>query len=85
LSGDQDIDMSTLSKYHETNKIKIYEGLVARYIGEILLNLDDRHLSDAKDWITPPALLTPAKNPVRNCRIFSILNLRLSAKGKGRD
>ena len=51
LSGDQDIDMSTLFKYHGTNRIKIYEGVVARYIGEILLNLDDQHMSEAEHWI----------------------------------
>ena len=24
---------------------------MARYIGEILLNVDDKHISDAEDWI----------------------------------
>ena len=27
------------------------EGLLARYIGEILLNLDDQHISEAEKWI----------------------------------
>jgi hypothetical protein len=27
------------------------EGWVSRYIGEILLNIDDRHMPDAEKWI----------------------------------
>jgi class 3 adenylate cyclase/tetratricopeptide (TPR) repeat protein len=66
LSGDQDIDISTLPKYYQTNKIKVYEGLKARCIGEILLNLDDQHLSEAEDWIKK-AIETNKKNDMKWC------------------
>jgi class 3 adenylate cyclase/tetratricopeptide (TPR) repeat protein len=51
LSGDKNADMNDLSQYYETNKIRIYEGLKARYTGEILLNIDDQHIFEAEDWI----------------------------------
>jgi tetratricopeptide (TPR) repeat protein len=33
------------------NKVKLYEGWIQRYIGEILLNIDDQHTSEAEHWI----------------------------------
>ncbi|MBE9570188.1 MAG: tetratricopeptide repeat protein [Proteobacteria bacterium] len=40
-----------LSNYYEENNLKVIEGWMANYIGEILLNIDDQHLSEAEDWI----------------------------------
>jgi tetratricopeptide (TPR) repeat protein len=51
LSGDKDADMKILSQYYETNKIRLYEGSKARYIGEILLNIDDQHILEAENWV----------------------------------
>jgi len=51
LSGDYDINLGELIKYYKDNKFKAFEGWMARYIGEILLNMDDEHLSDAEDWL----------------------------------
>ena len=31
--------------------IRLYDGWMARYIGEILLNIDDQHMSEAEEWI----------------------------------
>jgi tetratricopeptide (TPR) repeat protein len=31
--------------------VKILEGWIQRYIGEILLNIDDEHISEAEQWI----------------------------------
>jgi len=33
------------------NKVKAAEGWIQRYIGEILLNIDDQHISEAEHWI----------------------------------
>jgi len=33
------------------NKVKAIEGWIQRYIGEILLNIDDQHISEAEHWI----------------------------------
>jgi len=51
LSGDYDINLGELFKYYKDNKFKAFEGWMARYIGEILLNMDDVHISDAEDWL----------------------------------
>ena len=52
LNKDRDINLTELpSKYCEKNKMKIIEGNIARYIGEIFLNVDDQHLAEAEDWI----------------------------------
>jgi tetratricopeptide (TPR) repeat protein len=31
--------------------VKVEEGWIQRYIGEILLNIDDQHISEAEHWI----------------------------------
>ncbi|MBL7178241.1 MAG: hypothetical protein ISS66_20650, partial [Desulfobacteraceae bacterium] len=89
LSGDQDIDRSTLFKYHETNRIKIYEGLVARYTGEILLNLDDQNLSEAEDWIRK-AIETNKRNGMmfhlgQDYALYAELFKRKSDKSKAKE
>jgi hypothetical protein len=33
------------------SKIKVNQGWIQRYIGEILLNIDDQHISEAEHWI----------------------------------
>ena len=38
-------------KYCEDNKTKSHEALMLSDIGEILLNIDDQHMSEAEDWI----------------------------------
>ena len=45
------MSLIVLFKYYEKNKLKICEEWNARYIGEILLNIDDHHISDAEEWI----------------------------------
>jgi class 3 adenylate cyclase/tetratricopeptide (TPR) repeat protein len=51
LNRDQGINLSELFKYYKDNKHKVFEGWAARYIGEILLNIDDSHISEAEDWV----------------------------------
>jgi len=40
-----------LPKYCKDNNLKVCEGWIARYIGEILLNIDDQSVANAEDWI----------------------------------
>jgi len=40
-----------LSKYYKDNNLKVFEGWMARYIGEILLNIDDQSVANAEGWI----------------------------------
>jgi len=51
LSKRQNINTSELHKCYENNKYKVIEGWIARFIGEILMMFDDRHLTEAENWI----------------------------------
>jgi tetratricopeptide (TPR) repeat protein len=51
LNKDQDINLNELLDYYSPNKMKILEGFMARYIGEILLSLHAPPLSDIENWI----------------------------------
>ena len=44
-------DLKALYKYSDENKQKVFQGLMARYIAEILLNIDNQHVSEAENWI----------------------------------
>jgi class 3 adenylate cyclase/tetratricopeptide (TPR) repeat protein/ribosomal protein L40E len=47
----KDVDLESLYAHSRNNKVKVIEGYMPRYIGEILLNIDDQHISEAKHWI----------------------------------
>jgi len=51
MNGEKDVNLESLYAYSQNNKMKVIEGWFQRYIGEILLNIDDQHLSDAEHWI----------------------------------
>ena len=51
MMNERDIELESLYTYVKDNKIKIFEGWMRNYIGQILLNIDDRHMSDAEHWI----------------------------------
>ncbi|MGD8522487.1 MAG: hypothetical protein PVF56_15170, partial [Desulfobacterales bacterium] len=51
MSGDKDIDLESLYGFVNDNKAKIWDGWIRRYVGEILLNIDDQHMVEAQDWI----------------------------------
>jgi class 3 adenylate cyclase/tetratricopeptide (TPR) repeat protein len=51
VDGEKDIDLESLYEYVAANKMKSCEGMMARYISVILLNIDDKHISDAEDWV----------------------------------
>lgn len=51
VNNEKDIDLESLYGYKAENKVKLFDGKMQRYIGEILLNIDDQHISDAEDWI----------------------------------
>jgi uncharacterized phosphosugar-binding protein len=45
------VDLETLYVHSRNNKVKAAEGWTQRCIGEILLNIDDQHLSESDHWI----------------------------------
>ncbi|NIS67486.1 MAG: hypothetical protein GTO12_00605 [Proteobacteria bacterium] len=61
MNNEKDIDLEPLYGYLTENRIKAYDGQIRRYVGEILLNIDDQHMSEAGDWIKE-AIETDEKN-----------------------
>ena len=51
MRNDKDIDLELLYGYAGGNRVKAYEGWMASYIGEILLNIDEKRLPEAEVWI----------------------------------
>jgi tetratricopeptide (TPR) repeat protein len=51
MNNEKDVDLESLYTHSRNNKMKVAEGWVSRYIGEILLNIDNQHTSQAELWI----------------------------------
>jgi tetratricopeptide (TPR) repeat protein len=51
LNGERDVEIDSLFSYSKKNRLKSAEAWIAIYLGEILMNLDDRHIFQAEDWI----------------------------------
>jgi len=51
LNKEKDMNLESLYLHFQNNKVKIFEGWIQNHIGEILLNIDDHHLSEAEHWI----------------------------------
>ena len=64
LNKTQHIDINELHRLYNTNNIKTTEGWMARLISEILLNVDDQHISEAEEWINK-AIKAHNRNGIR--------------------
>jgi tetratricopeptide (TPR) repeat protein len=51
LNEEKDLDLESLYAHSRNNKLNVPEGWIQRYIGEILLNIDDQHISESEHWI----------------------------------
>jgi class 3 adenylate cyclase/tetratricopeptide (TPR) repeat protein len=51
MNKEKDVNLESLYTHSRNNKVKAFEGWIPRYIGEILLNIDDQHISEAEHWI----------------------------------
>ena len=51
MLGEKDMNLELMYRYVRENKVRIYEGCMSRYIGDILLHLDECHLTAAEEWI----------------------------------
>jgi len=51
LNNEKDIDMESVYEYETENKFKLFDGVMLIYIAEILLNIDDRHMNEAEEWV----------------------------------
>ena len=48
---ERDVNLESAYDYFRKNKVRVIEGYFQRQIGEILLNIDNQHLSEAEHWI----------------------------------
>jgi class 3 adenylate cyclase/tetratricopeptide (TPR) repeat protein len=67
MNSEKDINLELLYDYVAENKLKLNDGSMRRYVGEILLNIDDQHMNEAEDWIKK-ALEADKKN----CMIWEL-------------
>jgi len=51
MNNEKDINLNEIFEWHEDFKTNWLKGWVQNIIGEILLNIDDQHLSEAENWI----------------------------------
>ena len=51
MNNQKDIDQESLSDNASVSKLKLYAGQKQRFMGELFLNSDNQHLSDAEKWI----------------------------------
>jgi tetratricopeptide (TPR) repeat protein len=51
VKGKRDIDLQQLYANAAENKIKLCQGMIARFIGEILVHMGDEYILEAEDWI----------------------------------
>jgi tetratricopeptide (TPR) repeat protein len=51
MNKEKDVILESLPVHFRNNKVKVNEGWIQRYIGEIFLNVDDGHFTEAEHWI----------------------------------
>jgi tetratricopeptide (TPR) repeat protein len=51
MNKEKDVNLESLQIHFRNNRLKVLEGWIQRNIGEIFLNVDDQHFSEAEHWI----------------------------------
>jgi len=51
MNNENDFDLGTLYRHEAENRIKSFDGTARRYVGEILLNIEDPRMTDVENWI----------------------------------
>ena len=51
MNDEKDIELKPLHGFGTENRVKLFDGRMKRYIGEILLEIDDPSVSNANNWI----------------------------------
>jgi tetratricopeptide (TPR) repeat protein len=51
MNKEIDVNPVSLAVHYRNNKVKMFDGYIQRYIGEIFLNVDDHHFPEAEHWI----------------------------------
>ena len=89
MNNENDINLELLYSYAPKNKIKLLDGRMRRYIGEILLNIDDQHISESEDWIKK-AIEADKRNDVmfelgKDYAVFAELHKRRGDQPKAKE
>jgi tetratricopeptide (TPR) repeat protein len=50
MMDEREIDLEKLYAYAYENKLRVWDGWKVTFITEILLNMDDQHMSEAEEW-----------------------------------
>jgi tetratricopeptide (TPR) repeat protein len=64
MNNEKDINLESLYGYYEKNRIKLYDSWMAIHIAEILMIIDDHHISEAETWIKK-AIKVDIRNDMR--------------------
>jgi tetratricopeptide (TPR) repeat protein len=88
-NNEKNIELGLLFSYVAKNKLKLLDGRMRRYIGEILLNIDDQHISDAEGWVKK-AIEADKRNGVmfelgRDCALYAELFKRKEDRSKAKE
>jgi tetratricopeptide (TPR) repeat protein len=51
MKNEEDITLKSIQNNEYESSYKIHDGWKARYLSEIVLNIDDQHLTEAENWI----------------------------------
>jgi tetratricopeptide (TPR) repeat protein len=51
MNYERDVNLESLCALASENRVKLLEGWVQKYIGEILLNINEQNIFEAKGWI----------------------------------
>jgi class 3 adenylate cyclase/tetratricopeptide (TPR) repeat protein len=51
MNKEKDINLNEVFKWHESIKNRLFIATTQQHIGAILLNIHDKHISEAEDWI----------------------------------
>jgi len=50
MNNEKDIDLESLFEYEAQNKMKLYDGMMARFLSEILLHINDQQMPEVENW-----------------------------------
>lgn len=59
-----DVDLKSIFKWYDEHRGRLFDGWMARYIADILLNMDDRHFSEVEHWLQK-AMTADSNNDMR--------------------
>jgi tetratricopeptide (TPR) repeat protein len=51
MDNDKNINLNEIFECFDNNKFRLWEGIMQYYIGDIFLNIDNNHITEADDWI----------------------------------